>query len=60
MSGRVLLEVIEDERHGRYQGRSVQVVPQVTGKIQDYIQEAGKGFDVHIVEIGGTVGIMNH
>jgi CTP synthase len=56
MSGRVLLEVIEDERHGRYQGRSVQVVPQVTGKIQDYIQEAGKGFDVHIVEIGGTVG----
>jgi CTP synthase len=24
--------------------------------IQDYIREAGEGFDVHIVEIGGTVG----
>jgi CTP synthase len=56
MSGRVLLQVIEDERNGKYEGRSVQIIPQVTSKIQDYIQEAGKGFDVHIVEIGGTVG----
>lgn len=56
MSGRVLLKVIQDERAGKYDGRSVQVVPQVTGAIQDYIQAAGDGYDVHIVEIGGTVG----
>ena len=56
MSGRVLLQVIEDERQGKYQGRSVQIIPQVTTAIQDYIEAAGKGFDVHIVEIGGTVG----
>lgn len=56
MSGRVLRQVIEDERNGKYEGRSVQIIPQVTSKIQDYIEEAGKGFDVHIVEIGGTVG----
>lgn len=56
MSGRVLLKVIEDERAGRYHGRSVQIIPHVTGAIQDYIMEAGAGFDVHIVEIGGTVG----
>lgn len=56
MSGRVLLKVINDERNGKYEGRSVQIIPQVTTAIQDYIQEAGKGFDVHIVEIGGTVG----
>jgi CTP synthase len=56
MSGRVLLKVIQDERNGKYEGASVQIIPQVTGAIQDYIQEAGEGYDVHIVEIGGTVG----
>jgi CTP synthase len=56
MSGRVLLKVIEDERAGKYQGGTVQIIPHITGAIQNAIQEAGKGFDVHIVEIGGTVG----
>jgi CTP synthase len=56
MSGRILLKVIEDERAGKYQGRSVQIIPHVTEAIQAEIVKAGKGFDVHIVEIGGTVG----
>ncbi|MEO8104787.1 MAG: CTP synthase [Candidatus Saccharibacteria bacterium] len=56
MSGRVLLKVIQDERDGKYEGRSVQIIPQVTTAIQDYIVEAGHTFDVHLVEIGGTVG----
>lgn len=56
MSGRVLLELIQAERAGKYEGKSVQVVPHMTGAIQHYIKEAGQGFDVHIVEIGGTVG----
>lgn len=56
MSGRILLKVIEDERSGKYAGRTVQIIPQVTNTIQDAIEEAGKDFDVHLVEIGGTVG----
>jgi CTP synthase len=56
MSGRVLLKVIEDERSGKYEGQTVQIVPHVTGAIQREIMAAGTGFDVHIVEIGGTVG----
>ncbi|HSH55684.1 MAG TPA: CTP synthase [Candidatus Limnocylindrales bacterium] len=56
MSGRVLLKVIEDERAGKYEGKSVQIIPHVTNAIQEMIQAAGKGYDVHIVEIGGTVG----
>ncbi len=56
MSGRVLLKVIQDERAGKYQGEDVQIIPHLTGAIQDYIQAAGKDFDVHIVEVGGTVG----
>lgn len=56
MAGRVLLRVIEDERAGKYAGEDVQIIPHLTAMIQEYIIEAGKGFDVHIVEIGGTVG----
>ncbi len=56
MSGRVLLKVIQDERAGKYDGDDVQIIPHLTAAIQDYILEAGDGYDVHIVEIGGTVG----
>lgn len=56
MSGRVLLKLIQDERAGLFKGEDVQIIPHLTGAIQDHIQAAGKGFDVHIVEIGGTVG----
>lgn len=56
MSGRVLLKVIQDERAGKYEGEDVQIIPHLTGAIQDYIESAGQGYDVHIVEIGGTVG----
>ena len=56
MQGRVLLKVIEDERTGRYQGQTVQIVPHVMSAVQDFIRQASEGFDVHIVEIGGTVG----
>lgn len=56
MSGRVLLKVINDERAGKYDGDDVQIIPHFTGAIQNFIQEAAAGYDVHIVEIGGTVG----
>ena len=56
MSGRVLLKLIQDERAGKFDGDDVQIIPHLTGAIQDWIVDAGKGFDVHIVEIGGTVG----
>src|SRR5437868_8704199 len=56
MAGRVLLKVIQDERAGKYEGDDVQIIPHLTAAIQEYFQEAGDGFDVHIVEIGGTVG----
>lgn len=56
MSGRIFSEVIEGERAGKYLGKTVQIIPHVTDLIQKTITETGKGFDVHIVEIGGTVG----
>jgi CTP synthase len=56
MSGRVLLKLIQDERAGKFEGDDVQIIPHLTGAIQDWIAKAGEGYDVHIVEIGGTVG----
>lgn len=56
MSGRVLLKVIQDERAGKYEGDDVQIIPHFTTAIQKFITDAAKGYDVHIVEIGGTVG----
>jgi CTP synthase len=56
MSGRILREVIDDERAGKYLGKTVQIIPHVTDHIQQAIKTTAKGFDVHIVEIGGTVG----
>ncbi len=56
MSGRVLLKVIQDERAGKYEGDDVQIIPHFTSAIQRFITDAAKGYDVHIVEIGGTVG----
>lgn len=56
MAGRVLLQVIQDERAGKYEGDDVQIIPHLTTAIQRYITAAGEGYDVHIVEIGGTVG----
>lgn len=56
MSGRIFRQVIEDERAGKYLGKTVQIVPHVTEAMQARIEAAAEGFDVHIVEVGGTVG----
>jgi len=56
LSGRLLSQLIADERAGKFNGQTIQLVPHLTGAIKDAIEEAGAGSDVHIVEIGGTVG----
>lgn len=56
LSGRLLRELIEDERAGKFGGQTVQLVPHLTNAIQSEIKEASRGSDIHIVELGGTVG----
>lgn len=56
MSGRILQEVINAERAGKFLGQTVQIIPHVTNHIQQSIESTGKGFNVHIIEIGGTIG----
>jgi len=56
LSGKLLSQLIADERAGKFHGQTIQLVPHLTGAIQDAIELAAVGSDVHIVEIGGTVG----
>lgn len=56
ISGQIYSQVIANERKGLYLGKTVQIIPHVTSEIHRRIIEAGKKFDIHIVEIGGTVG----
>jgi CTP synthase len=55
-AGRIYLQVIEKERRGDFLGGTVQVVPHVTNEIKEAIKAQARGFDVCLVEIGGTVG----
>ena len=55
-SGRIYSTVIEKERRGDYLGGTVQVIPHITDEIKHRIQASGKGYDIAMIEIGGTVG----
>lgn len=55
-TGRIYENVIRKERRGDYLGATVQVIPHITDEIRHCIDEATEGFDVALIEIGGTVG----
>ncbi len=55
-TGRIYENVIRKERHGDYLGATVQVIPHITDEIKRVIVESAEGFEVALIEIGGTVG----
>jgi len=55
-TGQIYNTVIQKERRGDYQGKTVQVIPHITDHIKECIYDCATGFDVCFVEIGGTVG----
>jgi CTP synthase len=55
-SGKIYDNVIRNERRGDYLGGTVQVIPHITNEIKQSITQGAEGFDVAMVEIGGTVG----
>ncbi|MGL6249328.1 MAG: CTP synthase, partial [Billgrantia desiderata] len=55
-TGRVYEHVLRRERRGDYLGGTVQVIPHITDEIKRRVYAGGEGFDVALVEIGGTVG----
>ncbi len=55
-TGKIYYTVITKERRGDYLGETVQVIPHITDEIKRAIKSVSDGFDVVIVEIGGTIG----
>ena len=55
-TGRIYENVIRKERRGEYLGGTVQVIPHITDEIKRSIKAGADGYDVAMVEIGGTVG----
>lgn len=57
-TGRIYEYVIKNERDGKYQGKTVQVIPHITDEIKRRICLLGEtgDFDFVITELGGTVG----
>ena len=57
-TGQIYKTVIENERQGKYLGKTIQIVPHITNEIKERIALAGKPKDILIVELGGTTGDM--
>ncbi|MGO1468509.1 MAG: CTP synthase [Tissierella sp.] len=57
-AGKVYWSVLNKERNGEYDGKTVQVIPHITNEISDRIIRASKEgeIDVVITEVGGTIG----
>jgi len=63
-TGKIFKHVIDKERRGEYDGKTVQMVPHLTDAIQEWVEDvarrptdpSGEEPDVCIIELGGTVG----
>jgi CTP synthase len=55
-TGQVYKTVIENERKGKYLGKTIQVVPHIVNEIKERIVKAGESKNILIVELGGTTG----
>ncbi len=55
-TGKIYYSVILKERKGDYLGETVQVVPHITDEIRRAIKSVSDGYDIVMVEIGGTIG----
>lgn len=61
-AGKLYQEMLNNEREGKYLGRTVQIIPHLTNLVKEKIRMAAEtsGCDILIVEIGGTVGDMEN
>jgi CTP synthase len=57
-TGRIYKSVIENERLGKYLGKTIQIVPHITNEIKERIVKAGENKEILLVELGGTTGDM--
>ncbi|MGB8367341.1 MAG: CTP synthase [Candidatus Babeliales bacterium] len=55
-TGQIYHTVIERERKGEYLGTTVQFAPHIIDEVVARIKKAVIGYDIAVIEVGGTVG----
>lgn len=55
-TGQIYKSVIERERRGEYLGKTVQFIPHIVEEIKSRVVESAEGYEIALVEIGGTIG----
>ncbi|NQY64831.1 MAG: CTP synthase [Alteromonadaceae bacterium] len=55
-TGRIYQDILARERKGEFLGATIQVIPHITNDIKRRVVEGAEGYDIAMVEIGGTVG----
>jgi CTP synthase len=55
-TGRIYQDILARERKGEFLGATIQVIPHITNDIKRRVIEGAEGYDVAMVEVGGTVG----
>jgi CTP synthase len=55
-TGQIYKAVIDRERAGEYLGQTVQFIPHIIDEVIARIKKAALGYDIVVVEVGGTVG----
>lgn len=55
-TGQIYKTVIDRERKGEYLGATVEFIPHITDEIKNRVKSAADGYDICMVEIGGTMG----
>ncbi|NQZ82999.1 MAG: CTP synthase [Colwellia sp.] len=55
-TGRIYQDILARERKGEFLGATIQVIPHITNDIKRRVLEGAEGYDIAMVEIGGTVG----
>src|ERR1700730_13288665 len=55
-TGQIYKAVIDRERRGEYLGQTVQFMPHILDEVKSRILEAAQGYEIVIIELGGTVG----
>ncbi|WP_143705838.1 glutamine hydrolyzing CTP synthase [Borrelia duttonii] len=60
--GKIYKSILENERRGKYLGRTVQLIPHVTNEIKETILNIAREehSELLVIEIGGTVGDMEN
>ena len=59
-TGKIFQSVINKERHFYYKGRDVELIPDVVNEIKSAIYKTARGYDVCVVEVGGTTGDLEN